>query len=221
MILAIESSTTDASVCLIEEGRTTTDHYPSDQRAGSGDQLLPRIDRLLAHGGWDRLRDVVVGEGPGGFTSLRIAAALAKGICVGRGVRLHAVSSLGLIVASAELPAQRRYLAVLDALRGELYAASVEVSTGGSLTRIGQVQRLPRGDVVDMAHRTGASLVGPVPEAEFYWKPSALGVQALWGTPHVRHVDIATWEPLYGRHAEAQAKWEAMSGKPLTEELTR
>jgi hypothetical protein len=29
-------------------------------------------------------------------------------------------------------------------------------------------------------------------------------------------VDLATWEPQYGRVAEAQAKWEREHGRPLT-----
>src|SRR5688572_25622714 len=78
------------------------------------------------------LRRVVCGAGPGSFTSLRIAASIAKGLATGAGCALYAVPS-ALFVAGGARPAlpAGRYLAALDALRGEWFASLVEVDAGG------------------------------------------------------------------------------------------
>jgi tRNA threonylcarbamoyladenosine biosynthesis protein TsaB len=44
--------------------------------------------------------------------------------------------------------------------------------------------------------------------------PRAAAV-AFVAAPWVREVALATWEPAYGRLAEAQVKWEAAHGRPL------
>ena len=59
-------------------------------------------------------------------------------------------------------------------------------------------------------------------------RPSSESADALDARPHAREaphllplaqalgpVDLAGWEPLYGRLAEAQVKWEASHGRPL------
>src|SRR5436190_2165791 len=71
-----------------------------------------------------RLQRIVCGGGPGSFAGLRIAVSIAKGLAVGRGIPLFAVASLALIVAGnvSDGPrGVRRYLAPLDAMRGESY----------------------------------------------------------------------------------------------------
>ena len=78
---------------------------------------------------------VVCGSGPGSFTSLRIAGGIAKGLSAGADVPLYAVPSLALIVGGASLPVGR-YLAVLDALRGECYVALYHVSATGDVIEL-------------------------------------------------------------------------------------
>ena len=46
-----------------------------------------------------QLDRIVCGAGPGSFTSLRIAGAIAKGLALSAGAPLHPVSSLLLVVA--------------------------------------------------------------------------------------------------------------------------
>ena len=146
---------------------------------------------------------VICGAGPGSFTSLRIAGAIAKGIVMGGGARvdgLFAVSSLALIVAGrSDQLEPGRWLALLDAMRGERYAALYEVGAGGSVREIG---------------RLGARAIGPREMVEAV--PRARGVAVLLDDilTHGR-VSLDTWEPDYGRLAEAQVKWEAAHGRPL------
>ena len=66
--------------------------------------LVPVLARLLAEVGMDRreLTDVVVGEGPGSFTGVRVAAAAAKGLVRSLGARLWPVSSLAAAAVGGE-----------------------------------------------------------------------------------------------------------------------
>ena len=58
-------------------------------------------------------------------------------------------------------------------------------------------------------------VVGPGQEVDLH--PHARGVAPV--LDHIiasAPVDLASWEPDYGRLAEAQVRWEAVHGRPLT-----
>jgi tRNA threonylcarbamoyladenosine biosynthesis protein TsaB len=88
------------------------------------ESLLPAIAFAL-----DRARlavtdlgGVIVGAGPGSFTGVRIAAATAKGLVHALGIPMFAYSSLEAMAAGVAA-AGRPVCAMLDARRGEVYAA--------------------------------------------------------------------------------------------------
>lgn len=87
--------------------------------------LVPLIDRLLAELGLPvgELELIVCSVGPGSFTGIRIGLATAKGIGLGAKVPLVGVTTLDALA----LPFSSREgdtLAVLDARKGNFYAAS-------------------------------------------------------------------------------------------------
>lgn len=86
----------------------------------SSERLVPAVRRLMEASGW-RLRDltaVVVVDGPGSFTGVRVGLSAAKGLCEAGGVPLIAVSRLALLAACV---GEGSVHAVLDAGRGEFY----------------------------------------------------------------------------------------------------
>src|SRR5687767_15520601 len=104
-------------------------------RGRDAELLMPAVDQALRDAGTalSAVQRVVCGAGPGSFTSLRIAASIAKGIAVGRSIPLYAISSLALIVAGNVKDGPRgarRYMATMDALRGETYVANFEHDEG-------------------------------------------------------------------------------------------
>jgi tRNA threonylcarbamoyl adenosine modification protein YeaZ len=96
MIVAIEGASTDLSVALADPAGALVaeDAWMSDRRQSA--ELLPHLLALLDGQGLT-VRDVTgvgVGAGPGSFTGLRVAMALAKGLAVALGRPLVAVGSL-------------------------------------------------------------------------------------------------------------------------------
>ena len=74
------------------------------------------------------LAGIVVGLGPGSFTGLRVGLALAKGLAFGSGAPLYGTSSLAVLAASA---GPGRVAPILEARRGEIFAALYEVTAPG------------------------------------------------------------------------------------------
>ncbi|WP_310570441.1 tRNA (adenosine(37)-N6)-threonylcarbamoyltransferase complex dimerization subunit type 1 TsaB [Gemmatimonas sp.] len=219
-LLVLESSTTAGSVALIADGALVAMH-PVAMGAGREDQLFPAVQALLKAADMQpqHLTGVVCGEGPGSFTSLRIAASLAKGLAHGASLSLFAVSSLLLAAADASdaLPAGPAVVHG-DALRGERYVLDVRFDENRRVQAQSALQRMTL-EQLDM-HVAGrprlAVLSSPVAELETQvvtpWSAHLLRV-----VPHAwtRVVPLESWEPQYGRLAEAQVKWEASHGATL------
>lgn len=213
MTLAIDASTYTGTVAVLRGTRVLADGAVA-MRGEAEERLLPAVAAALASAGCsvDAIERVVCGGGPGSFTSLRIAASIAKGIATVRGVPLLAVPSLALVVAGQE-PALEpgRYLAVLDAMRGDVHAALVGVDGAGQAVLESDAMLLAASDVAAVAEREGATPVGPA-QPRAAW-PHARGVSRLERT--LQPVSLQAWEPTYGRLAEAQVKWEATHGRSL------
>lgn len=126
-ILGIDSSTAASSACLLRADGASFEVVPAAERLGEppahARELLPAVARVLGEAGvgFAQLDALAVGRGPGGFTGLRIGLASAHGLAKAHALPLHGVSSLAALAAG--LPADRPRLALIDARRGELFAA--------------------------------------------------------------------------------------------------
>ena len=221
--LAIEGSTYEGNVALLADSAVVAEREirreeGSGSRIGMGEQLMPAVAECLEVGGVKRgeIARIVCGAGPGSFTSLRVAGSVAKGLAAGYGVELFAISSLLLTVAGAKTPlAPGEYLSVLDAMRGEVFAARVRLQPGGLATQIEPTSILSSERLAEVAARdVGVRIIGPGREIDA--RPHARGVLPfLASIVVVGPVDLAAWELDYGRLAEAQVRWEAAHGRPL------
>ena len=222
--IALEGSTYTGSVALLRGSeviaeRTLGGNAGSGKReAGRGEALMPAIAECLKETGIKReeIARIVCGAGPGSFTSLRVAGSVAKGLAVGYGVGLFAVSSLLLTVAGARpAPPPREYLSVLDAMRGEFYAARVTLGPDHDATQTGPTRLITAEELASLGGgKSGLRIIGPGQELDFH--PHARGVApVLDSIVNGGAVDLALWEPEYGRLAEAQVRWEAEHGRAL------
>ena len=161
--LALDAATSAASVAVFQDG-TLLAEATLDTRNRDEERLMPAIAETLARAAAapGQVTRVVCGSGPGSFTSLRIAAAIAKGLSLSLGAELWVASSLALVVAGSDATRQPgRYLACLDAMRGEWYVRLFHVDGGGMLRAAGDGYRLPRVSLEPECRRLGAVLVGP------------------------------------------------------------
>jgi tRNA threonylcarbamoyladenosine biosynthesis protein TsaB len=105
-------------------------------------------------------------------------------------------------------------------MRGEVYVSLYEWKDG-VLREIKGVGIIPEDAVEKEATALGAVVVGATGQDQKSAvrgtrNPHARGVARMMATLLGRGpVDIDTWEPQYGRLAEAQVKWEAAHGRPL------
>jgi tRNA threonylcarbamoyladenosine biosynthesis protein TsaB len=130
-ILGFDTATRATAVALTdpEHGLAleARDDPPAGERPGHATRLLPLIDELLgrAEGGWERIDRIAVGVGPGTFTGLRIGIATARALARAREIPLVGVSTLlSLALGAAGTDPVDAVLAVLDARRGEVFAAA-------------------------------------------------------------------------------------------------
>jgi tRNA threonylcarbamoyladenosine biosynthesis protein TsaB len=102
-LLVIDTATRNPVVALADErGKLMgVRQWPSHHR--HSEELLERLDDLLAETGADRraLGGVIVGTGPGSFTGLRIGLATAKVIAYGLEIPLVGVSTTTALANSA------------------------------------------------------------------------------------------------------------------------
>lgn len=223
--LAIESATYHGSVALLRGSEVVCERSLSADeggapRAGRGERLMPAIAECLAEAdigrGSSGISRIICGAGPGSFTSLRIAGSVAKGLAVGYGVPLFAVSSLLLSVSGAKPPLPPgEYVSVLDAMRGEFFASRIVYRPEAGEYGVEPIGLLSQADLDDLrAANSALRVVGPGQEIDLH--PHARGVapflERILSAPPV---DLAAWEPDYGRLAEAQVRWEAVHGRPL------
>ena len=86
---------------------------------GQAEAMVPMLDALLADAslGWDDISAVAVGVGPGNFTGIRIAVALARGLALGLQVPAIGVTGFEAMAPAAKHP----FWAVIDAPRDQTY----------------------------------------------------------------------------------------------------
>lgn len=96
---------------------------PAGGRPAHATALLAAIEEVVGvTGGWGSIDRIAVGIGPGSFTGLRIGVATARGLAQSRSLGVVGVPSTSALLAG--LPAaDRPRLAVIDARRGEVFAA--------------------------------------------------------------------------------------------------
>lgn len=99
--LGIDTSNQTMALCLEENGKIIGTQVMSNQKNHSV-SLMPGIDFLLSINQKKPkdLTKIIIAEGPGSYTGLRIGVTTAKTLAWTLNIELYAVSSLALIAAS-------------------------------------------------------------------------------------------------------------------------
>jgi tRNA threonylcarbamoyl adenosine modification protein YeaZ len=236
LTVALDTATDFASLAVGEGTAVLAELTLGPRRHASA--LLPAVEEALRLAG-ARIPDVgriLLADGPGSFTGLRIGVATAQGLRRGRPA--ITVGTAPSLLASAWTGARFAggpVAAVYDALRGDVFAAVYAFDHDGVRTLLPPslapllttvealvaacpvVPRLGIGDGAAKYPEAIRAWTGRDPVAPPAGAPRAAALLALDGVRGgVRTIeDPATFEPDYGRPAEAQARWERAHGRQL------
>ena len=142
-LLAIETSSSTATIALAR-GDAIAERTIETPRDQSGLALGIIAELLDGAGiGLADLDALVFGQGPGSFTGLRVAAAIAQGLSLGSGRPLVPVSSLAGLAQRALTghgggDGVSRVLCCVDAHMGEVYSASFALVDGLAVALAGE-----------------------------------------------------------------------------------
>jgi tRNA threonylcarbamoyladenosine biosynthesis protein TsaB len=217
VMLAMDAANGDGTIAVVRDGALVVERTVQ-MRSAEEERFFPAVlEALEAAGATPRMLErIVCGAGPGGFTALRVVAAVAKGLAQGGNVPLYAVPSLALIPAGAQQETAKagRWFATLDALRGEKYAALVITNASGEIESVEQLGLVHNAEIGARSTELRATRIGP--GESLVAAPHARGVLRCAALIHAAGpVALESWEPVYGRLAEAQVKWEAEQGRAL------
>ena len=179
-LLAFDTSTDTLSIAVQHADAVVQHTGPGGAQASAS--LIPEVRRLLAEAGlsFDTLDAIVFGRGPGSFTGLRTACAVAQGLAFGaRGGLGVPVLPVDTLLALAEEARQQhgctQVVAVLDARMDEVYHAPYQYIDGAWQA----LADLAVG-LVHPAHHVqalGLGTFGGSHGARFH---PAIGIFALW-----------------------------------------
>lgn len=133
-LLAVDTSSKDASVALLRDARLVVLAAPASQEQHSV-QLFRNLQQALAEPGI-KLADVdvyAVANGPGAFTALRVGLTVVKGLAEMHAKPVVPVSVLEAVAESAT--ADGLVVPFVDAYRGQIFGGLYEKKNGELVPR--------------------------------------------------------------------------------------
>lgn len=161
--LAFDTTVEACSVAVADGGRVLA-HLSERRARGHAEALMPMIEAALAEAGRDMasLEGVLVTTGPGTFTGVRIGIAAARGLGLALTARIGGLSTLEALALGAldRLGDGETVLALIDARRGELYAAAYRRSSAAyPLEEEEPPRKLPLSELAGALARHGPAVV--------------------------------------------------------------
>jgi tRNA threonylcarbamoyladenosine biosynthesis protein TsaB len=229
-VLGIDTATRDVAVAVCAGDEPLSERRappPESGRPRHSEALLAEIEAAVAEScGWERVRLLAVGVGPGTFTGLRVGIATARALAQARGLEAAGVSSLAALARGIDAAAERPRLALIDARRGEVFAGLYDhrcepvwdpfVTPPDRLAERVEnlsVAPLAAGDgSLRFRQRLEAAGVEVLPDADPAHRMAARHVCALAeGAPRVRPEQLT---PIYLRRPDAEVWRQQRTAEP-------
>jgi tRNA threonylcarbamoyladenosine biosynthesis protein TsaB len=205
IVLGFDTATPSTAVGLrLADGSTlqVRDDPGPGERPGHATRLLAMTGELLAAAGvgWSAVDRIAVGLGPGTFTGLRVGVATARGLAQSMSVDLVGVSSLQALAEAAVKPdgvletqaepagARRGVLAVIDARRGEAFAAAYAAGDDGSAAELAFPRVLAPADLASVRAKAEEQDEQPIRAHERRWL--AVGDGAVRFRGHLENAGV-------------------------------
>ncbi len=225
LTLALDTATARVAVAVGRDGRVLAE-LTVDGARRHAEELAPAIAEVVRESGigLDRIRFVSVGIGPGLFTGLRVGVTTARTLGQVLGVPVVGIPSLDL-VAHPWRRTDRRIVALIDARRGEVFAARWTL-VGDGLERHGDYTVEPPERIAAELRAAGSPvrLVGDGALAYAEVFDAVPGLQRLG--PEAAYPDVAALveiatarfergeheppervQPMYLRRSDAEINW--------------
>jgi tRNA threonylcarbamoyladenosine biosynthesis protein TsaB len=204
VILAINTSTPQFSLALVDDGGALLAEWTLSPRTKDFRHFMTALDHLLQVSGvaLEEISGLAVAKGPGSFTGLRVGLSAAKGFCEGLAVPIVALSSLEILASQCpgvSIP----ICPVIDSRKEEVFAALYTWSDEQELVRLEpetclKIRELP-GFIKQKVFLLGTDFnrqMGPI--------ASAVGDRAIFVPPSFWSLRAATLGMLAARRARTQ-----------------
>lgn len=128
--LILDSSTKNLYVCLVMDDRIVYEKYV-EGRNDHAKNIVFCVDEALKAGNIDTddLNRIIVGNGPGSYTGVRMAVSVCKMMAVFKNVDLYEISTLKLMASGYK----GVVLASIDARRGNAFSCVVNTITNNEI----------------------------------------------------------------------------------------
>ena len=136
MLLAINTSTLQFSLALLENDGTILAEYVTSRGMRHFGGLMPALNFLFDSSGYNvrEAEALIVATGPGSFTGLWVGLSAAKGLCHALEIPVIGISSLEAL--ASQIPYSKMPVApIIDSRKGEVFTARFYWNDGGSLLR--------------------------------------------------------------------------------------
>jgi tRNA threonylcarbamoyladenosine biosynthesis protein TsaB len=149
LTLAFDTATPDTVVGLGDADALIAERVlgpGAEGRPRHGPGLLGAVEGVVGEGGgWPRVGRIAVGIGPGSFTGIRIGVATARALAQARRLPIVGVETSAALAAGIpdEDARGRPRLAVIDARRGEVFAAILRPGAGPDEPVVSAPEALP------------------------------------------------------------------------------
>lgn len=156
--LLIDTSNQPLSVALMQDDKVLSE-LNSNEKVNHSVQLMPAIEQVIAESKVlkENIDVIVVAQGPGSYTGLRIGVTVAKTLAYALNAELYGVSSLKALAATIKEDT-RLIVPVFDARREAVYTGVYQYEEN-QLVQVEQDQYLPIEELLDLLHKTGQSYV--------------------------------------------------------------
>lgn len=221
-VLAIDTSTYVLGVALVDDSKVIGE-YITNLKKNHSVRAMPAIEQLMRDCDItaDQLSKIVVAQGPGSYTGVRIGVTIAKTMAFALDIPLIGVSSLELLAANGRF--FNGYICpIFDARRGQVYTGLYEYHQNMKVVMndqnvllhdwLEQLKKLERpilflGNDVSLHVEAIQQVLG-----EF----AVIGDKSMHNPYPAKlahlgifrdHVEVHPFVPNYLRLAEAEAKW--------------
>ncbi len=212
-LLAFDTATERMSVALAVRGEVRVHEAAGGAQASAA--LIPAILGLLADAGL-RLAHVdaiAFGRGPGAFTGLRTACAVAQGLAIGAGKPVLPLDTLLAVAEDARAQSERLHVWVaMDARMDEIYAAHYAFEAGRWTTLVAPMLTTPETLVMRWQEEPPEVVAGSALQTALRWLGEAGSALDAFGPRLLTGTAVRLPQAMPRAHALvplAQALWQA------------